>query len=339
MTSADTDPAKRIPKTLGAEAKLFGRFTLADVAVALSPGVVVVLSSQMLLNPATVVAGYSLQVLSLPAGGVAVGLGALFVYLTPAYTSSFEWVAAIVTYWRRDRDIGFLAARTVPRVERIHPHEGAVERADGALLGVIEIEPPVMALATEVEWTDAATSFADVIETVVTFPVQLFATTRRFPVERYLARYEARLDDADVRANPRLAELITRYVEWYAEELTSRRMTIREHYVIVPVTPAEVRFDHGSLVDQLARLPIVGFVVGVWFGRSVPERHAAMVRELDERLGRLEVAFRDVQGCAAHRIEAHEAVGLISAFWSGEDLPAGALQKVLRTRPVIEGAR
>lgn len=339
MSSSGTDPAKRIPTTLAADAKLFGRFTLGDVAVALLPGVVVVLVSQVLLPPGTVMAGQPLPSLTLPLGGLAVGLGALFVYLTPAYTSSLDWLASVVAYLRRDRDIGTVAARTVPGVERVHPYEGAIERSDGALLGVLEVEPPVMALATRTEWADAAAGFEDVLDTVVTFPVELFATTRRFPVERYLARYEARLDDADVRANPRLAELIVRYVDWYAGELASRRMTIREHYVVVPVTPAEVRFDQSSLVGQLARLPLLGLAVAIWWGRPGRERHAAMARELDERLGRLEVGLRDIEGCGAHRVEAHAAVELLAAFWTGQDGGAVDLRPVLRTRPVIGGTR
>ncbi len=335
----DRDPTKRIPKSLGTDAKLFGSYTLTDVAVGLLPGVLVVLATQVVLPPGLTVAGYPLATLTLPLAGAAIALGALFVYLTPDYTTSADWLATFVGFHRSAKRLAHEAARPYTQLERAHPDRDAIERADGALLGVVQVDPPAMALATDAEWAAKAEAFRDFLNTAVEFPIQLYSTTQRFPVEAYLDRYESRLSDPDVEANPRLAALIERYVDWYAGELAERRMTIRDHYVVVPVTPAEVQFERESLTRKLARLPLLGALLSAWLAPDAAEQRAAMFDALDERLRRVELGLREIDGCAAHRVSAGEATRLVAEFWAGEPLEYGDLRRVLRTRPLVGGAR
>lgn len=337
MTS-DRDPAKRVPKSLGTDAKLFGTYTLTDVAVALFPGVLVLLVTQVVLPSTLTIAGYPLSVISLPATAVAIGAGALFVYLTPDYMTSLTWLTTLARYRRRTKRLSTELARGTTLVERIHPSDGVIERADGALLGMVAVDPPAMALATDAEWAAKAEAFRDFLNTVVEFPIQLYSTTQRFPIEAYLERYESRLGDPDVKANPRLAALIEDYVDWYAAELDARRMTIREHYVVVPVATAEVRFEPAGLVGQLASLPILGAFLKVWLSPGAGDLHAAMVEELDERLRRVEAGLREIDGCAASRVDIGDAVRLQAEFWSGEPRDWGDMDRVIRTRPVVGGA-
>lgn len=331
------DPAKRVPKSIGTDAKLLGRFTLTDIAVGLFPGVIVLLATQVLLPPTLLVGAIPLQTIALPATAAAIGLGVLFVYLTPDYTTSLTWLTTLLRYRRRPTRLPHEAARTTTHVQRVHPGDEAVERTDGALFGLVQVEPPAMALATDAEWASKAEAFEGFLNTVIEFPIQLFSTTQRFPIEDYLARYEARLHEADVKANPRLATLIQRYVEWYAEELDSRRMTIREHYVVVPVTPAEVRFEREGMTRQLAAIPWVGSLIDLWLGPRSDEVHVAMVDALDERLRRVEAGLRDIDGCTARRIGVDEAVQLLAEFWNGESREYGDMRRMLRTHPVVGG--
>ena len=339
MTTSATDPTKRIPTALGTDAKLLGPYTLADLAVGLLPGVVVVLATQVLLPPDLRVAGTPVGVLTLPLAGAAVALGAAFVSLTPAYTTSLDWLATLAGYARAERRLGLEAAAAHAQVERVHRELDALERTDGALLGVLRVDPPAMALATDDEWAETADAFADVLSTVVEYPVQLYATTRRFPVEAYLARYEARLDDPDVRANPRLAGLIEAYVDWYAGELDRRRMTIRDHYVVVPVTPGEVRFERESLTRGLARLPVVGVLLSAWRAPGRAETRAAMAGVLDDRLHQLERGLRGLDGVTARRVDATTAARLVAACWTGEEREDDGLGASLRGMPLVGGDR
>jgi hypothetical protein len=227
------------------------------------------------------------------------------------------------------------------QVERVHPEQDAIERADGTLVGMVQVDPPSMALATDREWHQQAAAFQDFLNTTVDFPIQLYATTRPFPVDRYLSKYEDRLTDPDVKDNPQLATLIERYTEWYATELEERQMTIRDHYVVVPVTPREVRFERESLTQKLAKLPVLGPFVQVWLAPRIEEERAAMLDALDERLRLVARGLREVDGCVTRRVSSGDATRLVAEFWSGEAIEYEDISKVLRSEPVIsaEGDR
>jgi len=331
------DPAKRIPKFLGTDATLIGTYTLSDAAIGLFPGVVVILLLQVVLPNTLTIRGYSLQALTLPLAGCAILIGAIFVYLTPSYTTSIDWIGAYLGALRKPNEYDVDEAKAHTQLERIHPEHDAIERTDGAFVGMVQVDPPNMALATSAEWSERADAFADFLNTTVEFPIQLYSTTQEFPVEEYLSHYEDRLEDPDVKANPRLAGLIEAYTEWYEDEIESRQMTIRNHYVVVPVTPAEVHFDQESLLQQLVRVPVIGLLITAWFAPRVADERQAMFDELDTRLRRVEGGIREIEGCESSRLSAQEALGVVGNFWTQETYSSETLRQLARQSPVVRG--
>ncbi|GGM66545.1 hypothetical protein J2752_000154 [Halarchaeum rubridurum] len=336
MSTGDT--TKRIPKSLGTEAQLFGTYTLGDVAIGLLPGVVVLLVLQVVVDPATTVARYRVQSVTLPLVACAIGVGALFVYLTPPYTTSIDWLTTFAGFHGRGREHDYESAKTLTGLEEAHLDDDVLERRDGALVGMVQVTPPSMALATDEEWRATAAAFQSVLDTVVEFPIQLFSTTQEFPTADYVAHYERRLDDPDVKANPRLAALIEHYVAWYTKELAARRMTIRDHYVVVPITPEEVQFEHESLLQQLAAIPVVGVLLRAWFAPPLVDEYTTMVAALDERLRHVERGLHEIEGCTAARVPADEMLSVVASFWHGEPRADGMAAR-LRTRPLVGGRR
>ncbi|ELZ20862.1 hypothetical protein C475_19723 [Halosimplex carlsbadense 2-9-1] len=333
----DRNPAKRIPKSLGTGTKLLGSYTLTDLAVALFPGVVVVLLVQTLVPSDLAIQGYRIDTFTLPVAGAMIAVGAVFVYLTPAYTTSADWVTSMLGFHAQSSEIDHEAAKEYTQIERVYPDRGAIERTDGAVFGLVQVVPPTMALATEEEWAQKAESFQDFLNTTVEFPIQIYSTTQPFPVAEHLAEYESRLGDPDVEANPQLESLIEQYVEWYEQELAERQMTIRDHYVVVPVTPAEVRFEQASLAEQLADLPVLGLFVRELFAPRAAVEREALIDELDDRLDRVRTGLRGIDGCTAHRIDATEATSIVGEYWSDESQEYGNLDQVLRTRGMVGG--
>lgn len=336
---AARDPAKRIPKSIATETKLFGKYTLSDLAIALFPGVLVVLATQMVLPPNLRISGYPVQTLTLPIAGMAILVGALFVYLTPGYTTSVDWLATFIGFQRKPKTLAHEEAKAYTQVEQVHPHREAIERVDGAYLGAVRVTPASLALATDEDWAATADAFQDFLNTVVDFPVQFYSTTQEFPVTEYLDHYRSRLDDADVKANPKLAALIDAYVSWYAADIEQRQTTIRDHYVMVRVIPEEVQFERESLTEQLGRLPLLGVFVQAWLAPRQEERSEAMFDALDERLRRVERGIREIDGCTAHRVDAEGLTQLVGEFWTGESYSEMELSKTLRTRPILGGSR
>ncbi|WP_435102417.1 hypothetical protein [Halarchaeum sp. P4] len=337
MYTHDPDPSKRIPKSLATTATLVGNYTLADAAVALIPAVVVVLCFQLVVPSDLAVWGYRVHDAALPLVGLGVLLGCAVVALTPTYTSSFDWLRTLAGFYRRPRTQTHTEAGMETRIERVHPEHDALERTDGTVIGLVRVDPPSMALATDAEWTQKAQAFRGFLDTVVEFPIQLYATTRPFPVDAYLAHYEDRLTDPDVRANPQLARLIEEYIAWYGAELDARQMTIRDHYVIVGVAPHDVRFEAGTGQGMLARLPVIGVFVDALLAPRVADERAACVELLDERLRRVEAGLRAIDGCHAERVTAVEAARVVAEYWHGEPVEYGDLDAVFRTRPLIDG--
>lgn len=333
------DATKRIPKAIGTEAQLFGTYTLTDLTVGLLPGVAVLLSMQILVPPSATVAGLAVQSLTLPLSGVAIAIGAVFVYLTPAYTSSLDWLATFVGFHRREKRHHFGAAKELTRIERIHPRDGFVERTDGALVGMVHVTPPTMALATDDQWRRTAKAFQNFLNTTVEYPIQIFSTTQAFPTQQYVGHYEQRLSDPGVQGNPKLQALIEEYIAWYTAEMNQRKMTIRDHYIVVPVTPAEVQFERESVTQQLAKLPVIGFLVQAWFAPRVEEEFETMRAELTERLRRIEMGIREIEGCSAQGVDADEMATLLASFWSSESRDDAEMGERIRTRPLIGGAR
>lgn len=333
------DSTKRIPKSIGTEAQLFGTYTMTDVAVGLLPGVIVLLVMQVLVPTSMTLGGYAVQSLTLPVAALAIAVGGLFVYLTPPYTTSVDWLATFAGFHRRTREHDFDAGKAHTQLERIHPREDVFERTDGALVGMIQVTPPTMALATDEQWQSAAKAFQNFLNTTVEFPIQIFSTTQEFPTEEYVGQYEERLDDPDVRANPRLEALIEHYVAWYETELRQRKMTIRDHYIVVPVTPAEVQFEHESLAQQLARLPVLGLFVQAWFAPRLEDEREAMFAAIDERLRRIQVGIREIEGCTTRRVDVGEMTAISASYWNGTSLVDGDMDARLRTRPIVGGRR
>lgn len=338
MTDRKTtrDASKRIPKSIDTGANVFGRYTLTDLAVGAFPGVVVALLLQV-IPPATTVAGYQLDALTLPMIVVAIALGGVGVFLTPSYLTTIQWLELMLGFHWGPSHIPHPDALAHTHVAAVHPEHDVIERTDGALLGVLKVTPPPMALATDNEWAATASAFQEFLNTSVEFPIQLYATTRPFPVDEYLAYYEERRTDADVRNNPQLATLIDEYVSWYRTELEQRRMTIRDHYVIVPVSPTEVRFERRSLTQQLTRLPVFGVFLEAMLAPRRDEERAAMFDAVDDRTRQLRSGLRGINGCDAHRVSAPEAAELLASFWHGEEIDYNDPDRAVTTRPIVEG--
>jgi len=330
-----TDPTKRIPKSLAADTQFLGRYSLTDLAVAGLPGVLVVLVAQAVIPPTLTIRGVPVSALTIPLAATAIALGGLFVYLTPGYTNSLDWLGLFVNFHRSETNIAHDEAKEYTHVERVYPRHGAIEQTDGALVGAIQVSPPTMALATDGEWEQKTEAFQDFVNTSVEFPMQIYSTTQSFPAEEYVSQYEDRLTDSDVKSNAKLEALIRHYVDWYDRELAQRQMTIRDHYVLIPVRPEEVRYERASLLEKFAEIPVLGILVRIFTAPPEEEERAAMLEELDDRRRRIERGLRDIEGCDTRPVEAAQLARLIAEYWTGTTIEYGNPEQVLRTSSLV----
>jgi len=329
------DPSKRIPKSLGTDTQLIGQYSLTDLLVAGLPGVIVILVTRVVLPESLRIAGVRAATLTVPVAVLAIGVGALFVYLTPAHASSIEWMAQFVGFHTGTTEVAHEEAKAYTQVERILPRQDAIVRTDGALVGAVHVDPPTMALTTDEEWQMKADAFQDFVNTTLDFPIQVYSTTQAFPADDYLRQYEDRLSDPDIEHNEKLETLIEQYLAWYGRELAQRRMTIRDHYVLVPVTPREVRFERDGLSAKLAEMPFFGSLIRAVTSPPAAAERAAMADELDERIRQVERGLHNIEDVETSRIDAEDLTTVIGEFWVGQHLEHGELSHRIRTTPFV----
>ena len=114
-------------------------------------------------------------------------------------------------------------------------------------------------------------------------------------------------------------------------------MTIRDHYVVVPVTPAEVQVGRGSLLATLCNLPEVGSLVTVWSSPPPAEQRQALFETLADRLDRVRRGIHDIDGCRAQQVDAPTAAQVIADYWAGQTQTHGEMDNRLRSRPLVGG--
>lgn len=329
-----TDTPARIPNAIGTGTKLFGRYTLTDIAVGLTPAVAIALAIKLLVPSNLSVAGVTVQSVALPLVGIGVALGGVIVLLSPSHTDSLTWLTSVGEYFSSTRKQGPTAARDVAQVRRIHPTKNAIERSDGALLGMLSVDPASMALATEAEWAQQANAFSEFLNTRVEFPVQIFSTTRAVSTADHLAPYRRRLESGELDAN--LAALTREYIEWFESDIQRRESTVRDHYVVVAVPPRSVQFDDEAINGKLANLPVVGFLLQLWSQDPKSALRERQATELQSRLRRLEAGIRSIDGCAARQLPLEDSVRLIARYWRPDDA-ADSVDVPETATPVIGG--
>ena len=126
MSQSASDPTRRIPKSIGTDTKLFGTYTLSDLAVGIFPGVVVVLCLQIVIPSLSDSLADSVRTLTLPLAALAISVGALFVYLTPPHMTSLNWVQAFLGFHRRPNHYPHQEARDQTGVEAVYPDHDAI---------------------------------------------------------------------------------------------------------------------------------------------------------------------------------------------------------------------
>lgn len=335
--NSETDPSKRIPKSVGTDTQILGRYSLTDLVVGGLPGVLVVIIAQVFLPESMDLLGFTPSDLAIPLAALGVIIGFLFVYLTPNYTSSLDWFLQFIRFHHREKELPHTDAREYTGIKELFPEHGVIQRTDGAVVGALYVDPVSMALATEEEWEKKSREFEDFVNTSVNYPLQIYSTTRDFPTESYLQNYTERLTDQDVQSNEDLKNLILEYVEWYRGEMSRRQMSIRDHYVVVPVSPAEARFERTGIKKKIVRLPIIGVVVQALSSPPRAVEKALLVNELDERLKAVERALRDIEGLDAGRLSAEELAAVTEEFWTGKNTDKDAFRERVRNTPFVGG--
>ncbi|WP_263018126.1 hypothetical protein [Natronobiforma cellulositropha] len=226
-------------------------------------------------------------------------------------------------------------------VERAWPGVDALERTDGSMVALLEIDPGNMDFAMSGDWAHAQSVAAEFANTELDFRLTVHVTTRPFPVDELIARIEDRLADDDVSSNPVFESLLREYREQRPRDLEGTQQL--RYFIGTEVSPLEVysRYrDERSPAENLTGLPFVGFLFNPFVTRredlSDAEIRAKLFANLDRRCRTIQTELVQKEpGWSARRLQTVELFLLSMAFWSGEEYEYDDATDAVREQPIL----
>jgi len=333
--------AYNIPKNISDNNTLAAGYTMKDLGAIIAPALVLAYLGTLLPD--------ILSFMFIPMIGVGVLVSAFIFLFAPGHLGPANWIESIVHRTTKPHEITHLSMETAQQnpeeqpmtkayemnsrtqneihIERIHKQGGGVERTDGAVVGAVKVDPANMALAANREWEQIVNDWEGYLDNTVDYPIQIYSTTKTFPVEEYMSQYNSRLNDPDVKNRPVLKALIQSFTSWYSEYLGYQGTNQREFYIVIAVQEHEVHQTQKdeTAIDRLAEKPVIGRV----FQRlkenqqeeyEDDELKQEQLRMLNQRLGSAQQGIRRLQDCSARRITATEHAVVLKEYWGGVEL-------------------
>lgn len=305
-------------------------------------------------------AGVALTVFLMIAGGV-------LVYVAPGYLNVKEWLHTVWYYTKQPIEVNNIASpgkasddslleqaqathstSEFTKVRRFYQETKAVERTDGRLAGAIKIEPPNMDFATPDDWVRVMAACEEWANKSLEpdFEIQLYVTTRSFPIEDYIENLQQRLGDEDVRENPVFEAMIQETIQQRPQQIKDAGTELPHFYMIVDVGEGDIANPAGgdkSPLQKLADVPILGIPVELFTslrgGVTERKQRAQMGTQLERKLQRIESnLIQGIEGYESRRVPVHEWAAMLRHFWEGEEPEFSADDQQIRTQPAVTGA-
>lgn len=228
-------------------------------------------------------------------------------------------------------------------VDRFHITHRAGERTDGYLFGAVQVHPANMALATQADWEQAVRRFGDIVNGIE-FPFQIYSTVTPVDPERITSGYRERFNHGGDELPEEFRALVQAYTEKLPREFARRGTSIREFYIIVPISVLDVQRDttpvnEAGVLAKLEDLSYIGGFVTTLRARrteaSPAELEAKQVAELDHRLATIEEEIARLDGCSTTRLSTSELAALLKDFWEPASWTDDDPTPTPRSTPVV----
>lgn len=301
---------------------------------------------------------------------VGVGVGISIVCASPGHLPASEWLHTVARFYlgRQQRTFNVPHTRTTAAVddaateggivdytpftpdertqeftsiERAWPGAGAIERSDGALVGMVELDPGNMEFAMSDDWAELQEVGSQFANDELDFPMTLHATTQPFPVDQLVDEIDDRLEDAASDEHSAERDLLTEYRDRRPEEIADT--TQIRYFIAVEVDPFAVYQQsqrEPSPAERLARLPLVGLAVHPFVTRreqlTEAELRGRLLDQLHERLRTVETELvASAAGWSSRRLSTVELFSLAMEFWNGTTADDSESDASMRTTSVI----
>jgi hypothetical protein len=303
------------------------------------------------------------RALVVPAALVGLFVSVALVVAAPPHLTAGAWVRTLGRYYLRrpthslaadpERGTGrvpFVPAEStqeVTNIARAWPGLAAVERTDGTLEAMVELEPTPMGFALSADWAGVESAITEFVNAEVDFPVKLHVRTRPFPVETVVGSTDSG-PSTEESSTDRTRRLLTDEYRRQRRDALAQS-THPQYFLGISVSPVEVYerdAQEGTPAERLAGVPLLGVLARrVLHGReplSPLERRERMAEKLDARVETLQTElFGRLDGWRARRLATAELYELCVEFWGGEstDRPVRTRTAVGRQPRVVQTPR
>jgi hypothetical protein len=287
----------------------------------------------------------SYQLIGWILGIIALIIAAVLIKIAPSHRRPHNWVTAAIKFKFKDKtmtphnpDSRDHEPESLTNVDHFDPINDFVERTDGTLVGLMKVHAGNMALASEGQLEDIADEFAVFINRLE-FDIQIYSSGRRIDPDTLVKPYRARAQGSDIQDNDQLRNLVRTYQEKLPEVFRERGTSVREYYIVVAVTPMEIRLRDRSSTSQIADWPFIGHLFKSFaiIRDEMPEHEIKeqQRRELNNRLKRVRGGIQQLSDCTAEPVDASEYSNLLEEFWTGERVDYGDSTPRLHNLPAV----
>ncbi len=317
-----------------------------------------------------------IDALTLPLIMIGIAVGVAVVYASPPHLPTTTWLSDSARYYflrprmtynvprsvRSDLDAkatmntsGGVVQYTpfrpdertqdLTQIKRAWPGARTIERTDGSMVTMLEVDPGNMDFAMSDDWANIQSLGESFANNDLDFPLTVYTTTRSFPVEKLTTQIDKRLGDRDVSESPVFRRLLEEYRQERPKELKDTQSI--QYYLGVEVAPIEV-YQHTraepSPLERLTTFPLIGLLFIPFVTRREQLTEAQLRAQLFEEL---EARCRTVQtelvgkahGWSSQRLSTVELFVLSMDFWNGEEHQYGDQRNVIRSQPAINHRR
>jgi hypothetical protein len=355
------DIRRRIPDNLGGTDNLFenapfiGSVEISDGIVAFGPAGLVMFLSEQLLPGSVSGLGFALAITTAV-------IGILLLFLKPNHFTLSQWVSVVVRHRRRNKDIrkrfdrsdGVSVTsdddtRAKIGIDRIYPEFDAIEKPNGDLVGMIEIDGLNLYNATQEEVSQHISQYSNFLNTQLMQDFQLYLPMRQYDPTEKIQRLEDRLAEDEKVAN---SEFLRTYAEdrilWLS--IMSDQAYTRDYYAILETTKAEVisqtTLQESGIANFLDNFGGPGqFLKDVWLGItgsatgriSRNELKNRQIKEHQRKLDKFQESFKQGTGSETSIVSGDELGVILKEFWEGIDVRENEKENFVREKPYVMG--
>jgi hypothetical protein len=290
--------------------------------------------------------------------------GGLFLIIKPNHLSLTQWVKNYRAFNKRPHDIQKIIAtdggldrmgvpatsnpdtRRLTGVEKIYPHEGAVLKTNGDMVGAVQLSGINLDTATEREKQDAAMQLTNWLNTEADGKYKLFMPMRQFDPTDAVERFKERANDPDIQSNLVLSDYMDDRRGWMlalAEESYVREFYVEFRVPRYEVLSSEIREEQKNALKKLPGGDVLG---DAFEGVRGSDRKSTLTNDeiIDRQLN--EVARRRSELKAGLAMGGDNKVTdvtgdklgvLLKEYWEGVDVRQSEAKNYIRKKPFVTG--